>query len=158
MKPGFSRPGLRPPARVLHCPAGSQAQGGLQPVALSASRTLSTSQAQCSACPLVGPLHVVEETNTITVLSGWWAPQGAEGGCSWKDSTLPFLIRMCGGGRGPESGRWRQLAGLQQRLHDLYLPCELGWGVGVEGLTQEGSLRTLGQCIWERAPPPGERG
>lgn len=57
-----------------------------------------------------------------------------EEGCLWKDSAPHphfFLLRMCGGGRGPESGRWRELAGPQQRLHCLHLPCELG--VGGEG-------------------------
>lgn len=42
-----------------------------------------------------------------------------------------------------------RLAGPQQCLQYLHLPCELGvGGWGVEDLIEERRLRTLGQRIW----------
>ena len=76
-----------------------------------------------------------------------------------------FVLRLCGGGCGPDSGGWRELEGPQQRLCHVHLPCELGEGGGGWRTLQAKvkGLRTLDQRTWglqgnsKMAPPLGER-
>lgn len=140
MKPGFSRPGLRPVSGLSTTGPWALPSGQPAPRRAPACGSLGFQNpfhlsSPVQGLPLVGALHVVEETSTSRVLSGRWAPllrafrvSSREEGCSWKDSAPqpPFsseCVVEAEGRRVADGESWRDPSNAC-----IACTCHVSWG------------------------------